>query len=161
MDKIEFVTGGKELLPRVKALWEKLNRHHQLNNTYFKQHYSTYTFEGRQKKLLKDATAKLRVILAHDPARGNDVGYCVVSLNTAGVGEIESLYVELEYRKLGLGDQLMKRSMLWLDDEKATSRTLSVAEGNEEVLPFYAHYGFYPRRIVLEYIPPAQKADKA
>lgn len=146
--------GDKELLPRVKPLWEKLNWHHLLNNTWFKHYYSTFSFETRQKHFLNEAIVKLNVDLVSDRLHHRDVGYCVTSLNRGGAGEIESLYVDVDYRKLGLGDQLMRRAMAWLDEQGAASRTISVAEGNEEVLPFYQHYGFYPRAIVLEYIPP-------
>jgi ribosomal protein S18 acetylase RimI-like enzyme len=69
--------------------------------------------------------------------------------------------VDAEYRKLGLGDQLMKHAMHWLDEQKASSRMVSVAEGNEDVFPFYQRYGFYPRKTLLEYIPPQDKEIKS
>ena len=55
MDDMLFESGGKELLARVKPLWEKLNWHHLLNNTYFKHYYATFTFDSRQKQFLNES----------------------------------------------------------------------------------------------------------
>ena len=88
------------------------------------------------------------------PQRRCDIGYCISSITTRGVGEIESLYIEAEYRKLALGDTFMKQAMSWMDAEQVRSRIIGVAEGNEDVLAFYQRYGFYPRRIILEFIAP-------
>ena len=161
MEAIGYESGGKELLPRVKPLWEKLNWHHLLTSIYFKHHYSVFTFDGRQKRFLNESIRLLYVDLAHDQKHRQDVGYCITSVSREDVGEIESIYVDAEYRKLGLGDQLMKRAMVWLDDQGVTARTLSVSVGNDDVLPFYQRYGFYPRKIVLEYIPPEKKMNES
>lgn len=157
MDQIQLECGGIELLERVKPLWKKLNSHHLSHSVYFKQHYMTFTFDVRQQRFLEDTELKVMVNLAYDLIHQRDVGYCISSINLQGIGEVESIYIEAEYRKLALGDQFMKRAMNWMDAQQVTSRMISVAEGNEEVFAFYQRYGFFPRKTILEFIPPEHK----
>lgn len=80
------------------------------------------------------------------------VGYCISTINSEPAGEVDSFFVEEQYRKQGLGDKLMQRALEWLDINKAKTKIIVVAEGNENVLEFYRRYGFYKRRIVLEQV---------
>ncbi len=80
------------------------------------------------------------------------IGYCISTVNKELIGEIDSLFVEKEYRKYGLGDQLMNRALDWLNNNKVKTKIIGVAEGNENVLEFYKRYGFYKRRVILEQI---------
>jgi len=34
MNNLEFINGGRELLDLVQPLWEKLNKHHEVNSKY-------------------------------------------------------------------------------------------------------------------------------
>jgi ribosomal protein S18 acetylase RimI-like enzyme len=54
--------------------------------------------------------------------------------------------------KFRIGNELMKRALEWLDTNRVKSKRVVVAEGNEKVIDFYNHYGFYIRRIVLEQV---------
>ena len=67
-------------------------------------------------------------------------------------GQLESIYIEPEYRKAGIGDELMKRALSWMNEMKAETKTLIVGVGNEEVLSFYSRYGFYPKHITVEQV---------
>ena len=154
MTQIVYVQGALELLPRVQPLWLKLNDIHLANSNYFKHHYHDFTFEERCKRFSEEAQLEVMVVLACDAASSMDVAYCISSVNSAMVGEVDSLYVEQDYRKLGVGDRLMKQAMQWMDALQVKRRIIAVAEGNEMVLPFYQRYGFYPRKIILEYIAP-------
>lgn len=147
---IEYIHGGIELLAEVKPLWEKLNLHHGSKSSHFSKRYENLTFETRQKKFLSENTSALGIDLVKD--EGKYVGYCISSLNNEHTGEVESLFIEAEYRGLGVGDELMKRALNWLDEKGAQKKIIGVAEGNEEVLEFYKRYGFYKRSIILEQI---------
>jgi ribosomal protein S18 acetylase RimI-like enzyme len=59
--------------------------------------------------------------------------------------EIESLYVLADYRHCGIARELTEKSLNWLIENGCQSIELDVAVGNEEVLPFYEKFGFYPR----------------
>ncbi len=90
--------------------------------------------------------------LAHDTNKVR-VAYCVSTINSQRVAEVDSIYVREEYRSLGIGDQLMKRSLEWMDEKGAKRKKILVTAGNQDALSFYQRYGFKPRRVILEQIP--------
>ena len=69
-----------------------------------------------------------------------------------GLGEIESIYIEPDYRGSGIGDNLMKRALRWMDEYPVDKKVLTVGAGNEEVFAFYSRHNFYPRTTILEQI---------
>ena len=88
--------------------------------------------------------------LAKDAFKGRFVGYCVSSISPEMEGEIDSIYVEEEYRSEGIGGSLIQRALSWMDENGIKKRVIVVANGNEESIAFYKNYGFYPRATVLE-----------
>jgi diamine N-acetyltransferase len=148
---VKFIDGDESLLDQIRVLWEALNSHHLGLSANFKQHYLFMTFEKRKSDLLKKAAAgQMRVDFAVDEVTGQNVGYCVSSLNQEKIGEVESIFVDANYRGLGIGDSLMKKALCWMDREGATAKIVEVASGNEEVFCFYAKYGFLPRKTLLK-----------
>jgi ribosomal protein S18 acetylase RimI-like enzyme len=108
-------------------------------------------FEERKRFLLeKSRGGAIRIDLAKDKGTGVLIGYCVSSLTEKKQGEIDSIYIEADYRRRGIGDAFMKKALGWLADRAATRIIVGVASGNEESFPFYSRYGFYPRVTVLE-----------
>lgn len=152
MNNFEFVNGGRELLDFVQPLWEKLNKHHEDSSQFFSEKYKNNTFEVRKRKFIDEQNFEVNIDLIKDCEKELYIGYCISTLNKELVGEIDSLYVKKEYRKLGFGDILMKRGLEWLNINNAKTKIIAVAEGNERVLEFYKRYGFYKRRIILEQI---------
>ncbi|ERI93662.1 acetyltransferase, GNAT family [Clostridiales bacterium oral taxon 876 str. F0540] len=150
MNRFEFISGSIELLDFVQPLWEKLNKHHESKSTYFKDKFKNLKFDVRKGKFVNDSNLKVKVDLIKDLETNAYIGYCISSVNKELIGEIESLFIEEEYRKYGLGDKLMNRAIEWLDNAQAKTKIIGVAEGNENVLDFYKKYGFYKRRIILE-----------
>jgi ribosomal protein S18 acetylase RimI-like enzyme len=116
--KIRYSYGDQALLDKIKLLWEELNEHHCQHSLNFKNYFNQMTFEKRKLDLLKKSLfGKMRVDLADDGASGCTVGYCVSSLNGEKTGEIESIFVKVAYRGLGVGDSLIKNALLWMDKE--------------------------------------------
>lgn len=152
MSAIDFITGGRELLDTVQPLWEKLNKHHQENSRYFQDKFNNQTFDMRKKKFINDINTELRIDLVKDTENNSFVGYCISTVTIDLIGEIDSLYIESAYRKLGIGDELMCRSLVWLDSKNVRTKIIGVAEGNGQVFDFYKKYGFYERRTILEQI---------
>ena len=97
--------------------------------------------------LAKSTAGKLHICLALDG--GEYVGYCVSSV-CCRAGEIDSIFVEESHRACGIGGEMMKRALAWMETEKAERVNIAVSIGNEEVLPFYQRYGFFPKHILLE-----------
>jgi GNAT superfamily N-acetyltransferase len=139
-------SGGFELLPELRALWEDLNRHHARVAPGLADHFAAVSFE-RRISLLADRTL-LRVDLLREPD-GAPVAYAFSSVDAHGRGELESIYVRPERRGMGLGRQLAARQVAWLRDQGAYPVRVSVAVGNEAALPFYSALGFRPRATVL------------
>jgi ribosomal protein S18 acetylase RimI-like enzyme len=149
---IEYIETGVQDLDLIKPLWEKLNEHHRVRSKYFAEETGRRTFADRKKSLTDKSKAELRVTLAKDNNNGALIGYCVSSISAGEQGEVESIYVEPDYRKLGIGDALMQRALSWMDDKQIKRKRIGVGSGNEEVFGFYSRYGFYPRATILQQV---------
>ncbi|MEW9097047.1 MAG: GNAT family N-acetyltransferase [Clostridiaceae bacterium] len=148
---IKYIIGEEELLDSIQCLWEELNQHHEEKSLYFKEVYSINIFENRKKGLLeKSQGGKLRVHLAKDISMNKIIGYCVSSITDDGIGEVDSIFVQKEYRKLNVGDCLMSSALSWMKENKVKSKIIGVVSGNEEALGFYKKYNFYPSTIILK-----------
>ncbi len=139
-----------EHLPIIKPLWEKLNDIHFNDANYFKEHYRKFTFEKRCEKLnkLDDDNIFLEIVETNN---GSLIGYCISTVINS-VGEIESVFVEEEHRKSGIGKQLINNSTRWLKNNNCSRIIVSVAEGHESIFSFYEGFGFYPRLTYLQLI---------
>ena len=107
-------------------------------------------FEVRKSKFITDNTVAINIDLIKK--EGIHIGYCISTINKEAIGEIDSLFIDKEYREFGLGDKLMTRGLEWLNTNNVKTKIIAVAEGNEKVLEFYKKYNFYKRRVVLEQI---------
>ena len=148
MQQIEYKVGGEELLDEIGPLWEKLNEQHGRDSTYFSDYFSRRDFKERKKSLLENKTA-IRTEIAKESGTGCLVGYCISTISQKKVGEIDSVFIETDFRGMGIGDAFMRRALEWMDSRAVQSKILTVAEGNERVFAFYKRYGFYPRTTVL------------
>lgn len=152
LSNFEFTHGSVELLNLVQPLWEKLKEYHEINSNYFSDDFRNLTFEVRKNKFTKDKNLKVKIDLIKDKKNGLYIGYCISTISTDLVGEIDSLFVDEEYRKYGLGDKLMNSALEWLNSYEVKTKIIGVAEGNENVLEFYKRYGFYKRRVILQQV---------
>lgn len=151
MKSVKFIETNHLNLDLIQPLWEKLNEHHRMQESDFKRHYENFTFQERKDVLLKKASrGAMLVCLAEDEESGIRVGYSVTTISPENEGEIDSIYVEDKYRRLGIGDELMKRSMRWMDKNEVKNKKVVVAAGNQEASSFYKRYGFQTRSITLE-----------
>ena len=82
----------------------------------------------------------MRVDLVKDKDTGQYIGYCISTIDKEMIGEIDSLYVEKENRKHGIGSQLMEKNLEWLDKNKVKSKIVAVGDGNENVIDFYNEF---------------------
>ena len=64
-------------------------------------------------------------------------------------GEIESLFIKEEFRKLGYGNKLVEQGISWFENNKCEKIEVSVAAGHESVFSFYEKFGFQPRMVSL------------
>lgn len=135
----------KEDIILIKPMWEELNKHHQKLSTNFKEHFSSFTFEDRQKQIEKNDL--FAVFIAED--EGNFIGYCIASID-GKIGEIDSIFVNPGYRQKNLGESLMLEAETWLKAQDIEKIHILVAQGNESVFHFYNKQGYKKRFTVLE-----------
>jgi len=150
MQNIKYIEGSLELLDYVRPLWEKLNKHHQVNSNYFIDKFINNTFDKRHEKFIN--SHNIKIDLVKDTSTNTYIGYCISTITADLIGEIDSIYIETKYRKLKIGNVLMSRALDWLNHNKVNRKVISVADGNEIVLDFYKRYNFYPKMIILEEI---------
>jgi diamine N-acetyltransferase len=152
--KITYLQTDEKDLDLIGPLWWKLRLHHKVRAPeYFASQFEQMPWDFRKQLLLDKAkTGAIHVDMAQDKDTKTLIGYCVSSVTDKKVGEIESIYVEEEYRKLGIGDAFMKKALSWLENRQANRIIIVVATGNEEVFGFYSRYNFYPRVSILEQV---------
>ena len=152
MQKLIFKQGDIEDLDFVKPLWEKLNHLHLELSQHFKSRFQCKTWEQRKSDLI----LKSREIRVDYVTDGRDciIGYCISTLDKENEknGEIDSIYIDEDYRKTGIGKQLMNNAVDWLILKGTETQRLEVGAGNEQVLDFYKQFDFYPINIVLQRI---------
>ncbi len=145
MNKIEYIESNEKDIETIAHLWEKLNEHHRKNSKYFAERFSQLTFHTREKVFLEKAkSGTLRIDLARDLDSNQYIGYCISSITKDNEGEIDSIYIEENYRRLGIGDYFMKKAVEWMDNRSVKTKKIVIAFGNEEVIEFYSRYGFLP-----------------
>lgn len=132
----------------IKELWEKLNQLHKEDSRFFKERYAAFTFEKRCEKFLSMNNQDIKVDII-ELNQTTVIGYCISSISN-NIGEIESLFIEQDYRHMGYGKVLVCHAVEWLKNRKCSKLQVSVAEGHESVFDFYMKQGFYPRLTYLE-----------
>lgn len=153
MLKIKYTETDQRGLDLIADLWRKLNEHHQVRSPYHAGHYAKMNFGIRKKQLLgKSQKGALHIDLAEDVKTGKLVGYCVSTISAVKQGEIDSIYIEEDYRRCRIGDNLMKKALKWMDNLGIAEKIIAVAVGNEEAFAFYSRYNFYPRVTYLRQI---------
>ncbi|MBU3143839.1 GNAT family N-acetyltransferase [Clostridium sp. CF012] len=134
----------------IKPLWEQLNCVHFKKSIYFKSKFEKFTFDKRVKSIYEKAqTGTIKIDMLWNSETENYVGYCLSSIED-NLGEIESIFIEDQYRKFRLGGKLMESSLSWFELNGITNIQIGVAYSNDEALPFYERYGFYIGNYILK-----------
>jgi diamine N-acetyltransferase len=140
-------------LDEIRPQWERLNTHHAKIATHFSSEIRRRTFTIRKAELLAKAGI-LHIDVVRAMPMAQPLPYCISTVSAEGIGEIDSLFVEEAFRGQGLGPELMRRALVWLDSVKVTRKVVSVLSENEEALAFYRRFGFRLRNIELEQTSP-------
>jgi ribosomal protein S18 acetylase RimI-like enzyme len=142
-----LIVGGTELLARVEPLWFELREFHAQSWPLWAASLLTTSFAQRREKLLSNCERGLCVLLA---CIGNeDVAYCVCSIDSHGIGAVDSIYVRSAVRRKGIGHALMLRSIDWFAAHRIDAIAVDLMSGNDAAQHFYEGYGFRPRAIRL------------
>ncbi|MDQ2088013.1 GNAT family N-acetyltransferase [Herbivorax sp. ANBcel31] len=148
MLNISYLEGDSRLLEEVRALWVKKRKYHEDVSTYFSDKFRNMTFDGRKDEMFEKL--EIRVVIAKDVKKDKYVGYCISTIDNKKLGEVESIFVEEEYRRNKIAENLMELSLNWMDEKGVEKKRLNVAVGNEEVMNLYKRFNFQPFLVVLE-----------
>ena len=110
-------------------------------------------FKSRIAPLLgKSENGEILVELARDNLLNIPVGYCLSSVVylPEPEGEIDSLYIEPQYRGMNIGHNLVEHALNWMELKNVITKKVVVATGNESAIPFYGKFGFFSKFINLE-----------
>ena len=138
-------------LGEIEPLWRELNALHAERSRDFRNNHEKLTFAARTAAFAGLGEDGLLLLVVR--REGRPAGY-VLATARDGHGELESLYLEPGSRHGGLGSELVRRAVTWMRERGCSIITLSVAAGNEGVLPFYEALGFRLRRLQLELVRP-------
>ncbi len=143
--------GKIEDLDLVKPLWEKLNGLHESLSPNFKERFQEMNWDKRKINLI-NKSGKLFLEFAIDNRNNKIVAYCISTIEKRNekVGEIDSIFVEKEQRKLGIGKQLLNNAINWLISQNTETQKLLVGVGNESVIDYYKQFDFLPLHIILQ-----------
>ncbi|MEF2965346.1 GNAT family N-acetyltransferase [Paenibacillus sp. M1] len=148
---LSFINKGIGGLEFVEPLWYGLRDHHAGNSPNFSQAITKHHFQERSNEIRAKAEhGSVHICLVLHEESGTYVGYCISSINEAGEGEIDSLFIMEAYRKRGVGDRLMNNALEWFRSRRVEDISISVMVGNESAFSFYERYGFYPRTYTLK-----------
>jgi ribosomal protein S18 acetylase RimI-like enzyme len=151
MHAVLYRATGFDEIELIRPLWEQLNEYHHAKASRFWEHYEQMTFEDRRSHFCRlHESGQLRLDLVEDKKTGRYIGYCVSSVSAENTGEIESLFVDREFRSAGIGSALVVCGLGWMDSLGAVRKRVSVGDGNEPAWAFYRKFGFHPRMTVLE-----------
>ncbi|HOA97684.1 MAG TPA: GNAT family N-acetyltransferase [Acetivibrio saccincola] len=148
MLNIDYIEGDSKLLEEVRHLWIKKRKYHEEKSTYFSDKFAQITFDGRKAEMFEKS--EIRVVIAKDAEKDKYVGFCISTIDDKKLGVIESIFIEEQYRRNKIAENLMNLSLKWMDEKGVKNKRLNVAVGNEEVMNFYKRFNFQPFLIVLE-----------
>lgn len=150
---IQYSVIDKVAIDIVAPLWEKLYEYHGKITRHFGFEFPDRRWVDRKDELLHEADeGKIRIDLATDTDTGGVVGYCISSIKQDRTGEIDSIFIEADYRRCGIGDILITAALSWFKEQRVKKIVVQVMVGNEESHPFYKRHGFIPRTVIMKHI---------
>ena len=156
---IQFRTGGSEFIGETEPLWDQQKAYHLKIDSIHPESIVDITFESRMQQLT-DKAVHLLVVLAEDSDTGQVVGYGLGTINAAGLGEIDSVFVEESYRGQGIGTKLIRTILDWMEEKEARRIKIHVLEVNQQAFKLYRALGFETRQLEMLRRTPNQESEE-
>ena len=151
-------SGGPELIELTEPLWQKQKAYHLVIDQINSESYLDLSFEERMEKI-REKGERLTTLLAEDAETGLLIGYSLATINAAGLGEIDSVFVEEDRRGKGIGTALIKATLQWMEENKAQKTKIHVLDVNQSAFSLYCTLGFEPRLIEMIHKAPVSNED--
>lgn len=158
---IDYVYGGMELFEATVPLRLKLLGHHSKMSRHFGSYYSPARIEGTKGVLTECSTRnRLRIGLARHIPTGRNVGFCISTVNAEDVGEIFAIFVDDEFKGMGIGTALSSEALAWLRSKNPKHLEIHILHENTKVQSFYSRLGFAPQTILLREVRAPEASHK-
>lgn len=154
---VEFELLDKSRIDMIEPLWEQLREHHGRMDWAFAHEMADVTFAGRKAGILARATdGVLRLEIVREA--GDLIGYCVSSVSAGKEGELDSMFVAPDRRGRGIGEQLARRSLEWMEACGTEPKRVVVADGNQAARALYRKLGFVERTTTMQLVADDSKS---
>lgn len=116
----------------VRHLWLDLNKFHFELDSNFSRRFHCADFDSHKGYLRDKEYFCVFVAVVEEDL----VGFCIAIVDN-GKGEIDSLYVVPNARRIGAGKKLIRSALEWMR-KSCGEIVVLIAQGNESVISFYA-----------------------
>lgn len=155
-DQIEIITATKLHIPGVIELWKELMDFHRNIDAYWSRRENGHI---EYEKFLRGMLESEDAIVLVTTDKGQIVGYSSSRINRPSVntrecdayGDITDMVVKAEYRRKGIGQQMLAKIFEWFELKNINRIELSVAAQNRVSNSFWKKNGFkdYIHRLYL------------
>ncbi len=143
---MEIITATDKHIPEIVELWNEFMVHHQAIDPRFPMRKDAHlSFEKHLREIIQ--AEKNLVLVALDS--GNVVGFATSSIadyvpiwERETYGAIDTMAVKLDYRRQGIGEQMLGEIFNWFESHGIDRIELSVATRNETGYSFWRKHGF-------------------
>ena len=153
--EVRIRTAGPEDVPAIVGLSDALFREDAgSRDPTMNLQWAMQEGRGYFEDLLADGAAACWV--AERALGGDAVGYLAGrlgeadSLRTVRAATLESMYVRPEFRRLGVGAELVERCLSWAREREASRASVTAYAANEGAIRFYEREGFSPKNLTLD-----------
>ncbi len=153
-------------LPALIVLWHgQYDYHHDIDSTYYVP--NSKELDQKFRKYLKKAILKNGPYILLAEVDNEPVGFVTYEKSHVDYfdtkiveyGDIIELYVRPEYRKQGIGKQLMEEVERFFRDKGIEYLSLGCSTFNKDALDFYENFGFVNRQSLLYKSLQHEKSD--
>ena len=149
MHDLNIISGGLEMLPVIKPLRKKLYAHHRGLMPCFAHEFNPIHISENDIVLAdKNRTKAIQVFVA-ETSDHKPVGYSFAKIDIDNNGELDSLFVEKEYRGKGLAKELSMMTIEWMKLQKPMYISVRVLPDNQAAEALYKNIGFTPRSLIM------------
>jgi ribosomal protein S18 acetylase RimI-like enzyme len=148
---LEFHTiiGGIDLLPVIRPLREQLYSDLAKAIPGFASEFTQQRMDKYDAVLADGNRTKAMQVLLTQSAYGIPVAYCLSIIKSDGNAEIDSLFVDEKYRRLGIAAELTRRAIEWMQSHGTGHISVRVLPVNATAKALYSKLGFVARSLIM------------
>jgi len=153
---MEIIEASEKYIPEITKLWMEFMLFHKDFDPRFPLVKDAHVkFENHLRESIDSENSIVLVVIDDD----NSAGFAVAQTSSyppifesCKLGMIDSIYMKSEYRRKGIGEELLGKIYEWFDKKKIDRVELSVASLNSVGFSFWKKQGYreYTYRLYLD-----------